>query len=196
MTFTQALTAAGFGLALASTAVLQGCVAIVGGGAAAGAAVAYDRRTTGTLIDDEIIELKAIDALSQDQEIWDQAHVNITSINNIVLVTGEAPSEVLRKRVADLVSAIPKVRSVHNEMAIAAPSSLLSRSSDALVTTKAKTAMLQHGTNLAGRTKVVTENGVIYLMGLMTRAEGEAATEIARRTGGVQRVVKVFEYLD
>lgn len=176
--------------------LLQGCVAAVGTGVVAGAATAYDRRTTGTLIDDQIIELKVVERASKDTELWDQSHINVTSFNNIVLLTGEAPSELLRQRLTKLAAGVPKVRSVHNEMAIAAPSSLLSRSSDTVVTTKALAALANLELDLAGRTKVVTENGVVYLMGLVTRAEADAATNVARQVGGVQRVVKVFEYLN
>ncbi len=176
--------------------LLQGCIAAVGTGVVAAGATAYDRRTTGTLIDDEIIEFKVIDRLSTDKELWDQSHINVTSYNNIVLLTGEAPSETLRQKVTDEAAGVPKVRSVHNELAIAAPSSLLSRSSDTLVTTKAKASLANLDLDLAGRTVVITENGVVYLMGLVTRAEADAATDVARQIGGVQRVVKVFEYLD
>lgn len=177
-------------------ALLQGCIAAVGTGVVAAGATAYDRRTAGTLIDDEIIELKFIERVSSDKELWNQSHINVTSYNNVVLLTGEAPSETLRQRVTDVAARVPKVRSVHNELAIAAPSSLLSRSSDALVTTQAKASLANLDLDLAGRTKVVTENGVVYLMGLVTRAEGDAATNVTRQIGGVQRVVKVFEYLD
>ncbi len=181
---------------LGSAGGLTGCAAVVGGGAAATAAAAYDRRTTGTVIDDEFIELKAVEAWSKDQELWDQAHLNATSYNNVLLITGEAPSETLRQRAASLVRAIPKVREVHNEIRVAAPSSLPSRSSDSWVTGKVKTALLNADSINALRIKVVTEAGVVYLMGLVTRAEADAATDIARRVDGVQRVVKIFEYLD
>ena len=165
-------------------------------GAAATAATAYDRRTTGTLIDDETIELKLLDALKADNEVWEQTHINGTSYNNILLLTGEAPSETLRQRVAAIGAGIRKVREVHNEIRVAAPSSLPSRSSDAWVTSKVKTAMINADEVDSLRIKVVTEAGVVYLMGLVSRAEADAATDVARRVGGVQRVVKVFEYTD
>ena len=174
---------------------LAGCALGVGAGAATGAAVAYDRRTTGTMVDDELIEFKVIDAVRRDQELWNQIHLNATSFNNVVLLTGEAPTEELRGRTGSLVQKIPKVRTVHNEMAIAAPSSLLSRSSDTWITGKVKTNMLTNDRESA-RIKVITENGSVYLMGLVTRAEADAATDIARKVSGVQRVVKVFEYID
>lgn len=173
---------------------LTGCAAVIGGGAAATAATAYDRRTTGTVIDDEFIELKAVEAWSNDAELWEQTHLNATSYNNVLLLTGEAPSETLRQRAAAMVRGIPKVREVHNEIRVAAPSSLPSRSSDSWVTGKVKTALLNADTVDALRIKVVTEAGVVYLMGLVTRAEADAATDVARRVAGVQRVVKIFEY--
>ena len=180
---------------LLSTSYLSGCAVGVGVSAATGAAVVYDRRTTGTMVDDELIEFKVIDAISEDKELWSQIHFNATSFNNNVLLTGESPTEALRDRTSSLVRKIPKVRNVHNEMTIAAPSSLLSRSSDTWITGKVKTNLLINNKNSA-HIKVVTENGSVYLMGLVTRAEADAATEIARQVSGVQRVVKVFEYID
>ena len=182
-------------LILLSVQYLQGCALGIGAGAATGAAVAYDRRTTGTMVDDELIEFKVIDAIRKDQELWNQIHLNATSFNNVVLLTGEAPSEELRGRTGNLVADIPKVRTVHNEIAIAAPSSMLSRASDSWITGKVKTNMLTNDKESA-RIKVVTENGSVYLMGLVTRAEADVATEITRKVSGVQRVVKVFEYIE
>ena len=182
-------------LILSASNYLSGCALGIGAGAATGAAVAYDRRTIGTMVDDELIEFKVIDAIRKDQELWNQIHLNATSFNNIVLLTGEAPTEDLRGRTSSLVGNIPKVRTVHNKMAIAAPSSMLSRSSDTWITGKVKTNMLTNDRESA-RIKVITENGSVYLMGLVTRAEADTATEIARKVSGVQRVVKVFEYIE
>ena len=181
---------------LAVSVALGGCAAAVVGGAAATASTAHDRRTTGTMIDDELIENKLLDALHEDTELWDQTHINGTAYNGVLLLTGEAPSETLRQRAAHIGSKLPKVREVHNELRVAAPSSFPSRSSDSWVTGKVKTALLNSDKIDGLRVKVVTEAGVVYLMGLLTRAEADAATDSARRVGGVQRVVKVFEYLD
>lgn len=175
--------------------VVQGCAATIGAGAATGAAVAYDRRTTGTFIDDQLIELKSLDAIRSDEELWEQSHINITSFNNIILLTGETPSEELRKRAQDRVGKLPKVRRVHNELQIAAPSAVLSRSGDTWITAKLKVELLNAQGLESTRIKVVTENGVVYLMGLVSRKEADLATEVARRVNGVQRVVKVFEYI-
>lgn len=178
-------------------ALLASCApALVGAGAATTAAVAHDRRTPGTMIDDQLIEWKARAALGEDQELWSQSHINVTSFNNIVLLTGETPSERMRTRAAEIVREVERVRGVHNELQIAAPSSMLSRSSDSWITGKVKSSMLADGSVPGTRVKVVTEAGTVYLMGLVTREEAEAATEIARKVNGVQRVVKLFEYLE
>lgn len=183
-------------LLLACACVLQGCVAVAAGGAAAGASAAVDRRTTGTLVEDQAIELKAIKLLNADQEINKQAHLNVTSYNMVVLLTGEAPSEQLRERAGTIVRGVDKVATVHNEISIAAPSSIMTRSSDTVITSKVKTKLLADKNIEGVNIKVVTENGVVYLMGLATRAEADRATEVARQTGGVQKVVKVFQYTD
>jgi osmotically-inducible protein OsmY len=180
----------------AQPALLGGCAAAVGAGVVTGAAVAHDRRTTGTFIDDGLIELKAVGALQEDDELWNYSHINVTSLNNIVLLTGESPSEALRQRAAQAVANVQKVRKVHNEVVVAAPSSMLSRSGDTVTTGKVKTALLNSDDVDATRIKVVTENGVVFLMGLVTQKEADAATEVARRVGGVQRVVRIFEFID
>lgn len=173
-----------------------GCAAVAVGGAAAGATAAVDRRTTGTLIEDEAIELKARRAFSSDKDLSGQAHLNATSFNTVVLVSGETPTEELRARAIEHVRKIPKVSHVHNEVTVAAPSSMMSRSSDSVITSKVKTKLLANE-NIDGiHVKVVTENGVVYLMGLLSRAEADRATEVARLTGGVQKVVKLFQYTD
>ena len=176
--------------------LLGGCVAAAITATGAGAAVAVDPRTTGTMIEDESIELKAGHALSQNKELADKAHINVTSYNNRVLVTGEAPTEQLRRQAIELVRAVPKVSQVYDEITIAAPTSLMTRSSDTVITSKVKTRMLASDKVQGLNVKVVTENGVVYLMGLVKRKQGDAATEIARTTGGVQKVVKLFQYTD
>lgn len=176
--------------------LLQGCAPAVVGGAAAGAGVAYDRRTTGTVIDDQGIEFKAKYALFNDKEIHDQSHINVTSYNGIVLLTGETPSESLKQKVTTEVKQIPKVRRIHNELAIAAPSALPSRSSDAWITSKIKAKMTTDERTDPFHIKVVTARGIVYLMGLVSRAEADQAVSLVKNTAGVQRVVKIFEYTD
>ena len=179
--------------------MLSGCTAaVIGAGAAAGttAAVAHDRRTTGTFIEDQSIELKAAKSFYSDKEINDSSHLNVTSYNLVVLITGETPSEDIRNRIVNIVREIPKVTHVYDELTIAAPSSWTSRSSDSLITSKVKTKLLTLDNFDGTRVKVVTDKGVVYLMGLLTRAESEDATRVAQKTGGVQKVVKLFQYID
>lgn len=181
--------------ALLAPLLLGGCAATVVGGAAAGASAAVDRRTTGTLVDDQLIELKAVQLLSEDPPLWEQTHVNVTSYNGVLLITGEAPTATLKQRVADIVRAIPKVRHIHNELSIAAPSTMLSRSSDTYLSAKVKTALLTDKQVAANNVKVVSENGTVYLMGIASRPEADHATNVVRQVGGVERVIKLFEYV-
>ncbi len=186
-------------VALITANLIYGCTPVVVGGAATGATAAYDRRTVGSFVDDEGIELKTRMAIFNEKELNSQIHINITSYNGIVLLSGEAPTAELRARAENITRGIEKVRLIHNEMSIAAPSSLMTRSSDTLITGKVKTSLFGikglEGFNPT-RVKVVTENGTVYLMGMLHRNEAAAVTEKARQVGGVQRVVKLFEYLD
>ncbi|MEJ2094056.1 MAG: BON domain-containing protein [Gammaproteobacteria bacterium] len=182
--------------ALSISVLLQACTPVVVGTAATGVVVAHDRRTTGTVIDDQGIEFKANQAFYEDKEIEDSSHVNVTSYNLVVLITGETPSEELKQRIGNIVAALPKVTHVYNELTISAPSSLVSRSSDSLITSKVKTRLLTIKDFDGTRVKVVTEKGIVYLMGLVTQQESEIATNAARQVGGVQKVVKLFQYID
>ncbi len=175
---------------------LSGCALVAVGGAATAAAVAIDRRTPGTQLEDQTIEVKAGQALNGDKELNDQAHLNVTSYNTVVLLTGETPTDAMRQKALELVKSVEKVTHVYNEITIAAPSSLVARSSDSYITTKVKTKFFANKQLTGIEIKVVTEKGVVYLMGLVTHAEAEIATDIARQTGGVQKVVKLFQYTD
>ena len=180
---------------LATVSLVQGCApAAITSAATAVTTVAADRRTTGTLIEDEAIEIKSRLALVDRGELNDRVHVNFTSFNTALLVTGEAPTEAHRQAVIDLLKNVEKVTTVHNEIAVSAPSSLLSRSADTIISAKIKARLIAEKDLSSLHIKVVTENGVTYLMGLVSREEGDIATEIARRTGGVEKVVKLFEY--
>lgn len=184
-------------LCLAPLWFAAGCAPVVVGGAAAtGVAVVHDRRSAGTVIDDQTIEFQALGDLHADKELYKQAHINVTSYNKVALLTGEAPTEELKERAAEIVRGNEKVRRVHNEITLAAPSSFTSRSADTILTGKVKAAMVGIKDFDLTRVKVVTENGVVYLLGLVTRAEAEIATEAARTTSGVQRVVRIFEYAE
>ncbi len=181
-------------LLLAVTAIyLSGCATALVTGAATGVVVAKDRRTAGTFIDDNTVELKIAKQILEDAELNKQTHINATAFNGKVLLTGEAPSPDLRTQVVNIARSIKHVEHVYNEITLAAPSSLVSRSSDTLITTKVKAKLLGVKDFDSTNVKVVTENGVVYLMGLMREREGNAATEVARRISGVQKVVKLFE---
>ena len=180
---------------LAHLFVLQGCAPVaITGATTAVTTLASDRRTTGTFIEDEAIEIKSRLALSNQKDLNKRVHINFTSYNTSVLVSGEAPTEADRQAVIDLVNNVEKVTRVHDEIAIAAPSSLISRSADSVVTAKIKAKIIAEKDLSSLHIKVVNENGVTFLMGLVFTQEGDVATEIARRTGGVQKVVKLFEY--
>jgi osmotically-inducible protein OsmY len=175
-------------------ASLSGCIGVVLGGAAGGASVVNDPRTAGSLVEDESIELKAGNLLRGDKELAQQTHINVTSYNQIVLVSGEAPTEDMRTRVFDLVKGIEKVRTAHNEITIAAPSPVSSRTTDSWLTTSVKAKIVGAKELNAIKIKVVTEAGTVYLMGLVKQDEGDLAAQLASQTAGVQRVVKLFEY--
>lgn len=179
--------------ALAAATLLQGCfpAAVVATGAAA--MIATDRRSPGIYVEDENIELKAGARLREER--FGTTHVNATSFNRRVLLTGEAPTEELRKQVEQAVRSIPNVRDVDDEIQVAGASSLAARGNDSLITGNVKARMVNNGKFSPNHVKVVTEANVVYLMGLVTPAEGDAAAEIARTTQGVSRVVKVFEYI-
>jgi osmotically-inducible protein OsmY len=178
---------------LAAVPFLQSCAPIAVAGAGAAALVASDRRTTGTYVEDEEIEWKVVGKMREPQ--FSAAHVNATSYNRRVLLTGEAPDENVKKQAEDAVRSIPNVREITNELQVAGASSFASRGSDALVTSNVKARMVNKPKFSVHNIKVVTEAGVVYLMGLVTPEEGDAAVEIARNTSGVVRVVKVFEYI-
>jgi osmotically-inducible protein OsmY len=173
---------------------LQGCVPLVAGGIGAGVAIANDRRSSGIYIEDQNIEIKAQSRIGE--KFKDQVHINTTSYNLSVLVTGEAPNDAARVEVASIVQSIPNVRQVFNEVALAPLSSFSNRSNDSYLTTKVKARMVEANKFNVIQVKVVSEASVVYLLGLVTHKEAEDATEIARTTSGVQKVVRLFEYLD
>lgn len=182
-------------IALALSAInLQGCFPIVATGAGTGVLMAEDRRTSGTFIEDQGIELKTSNRLSD--KFKDTVHINLTSYNRVVLMTGEVPTEAAKQEAEQIARGVPNVNNVINELAIAGNSSYTSRSNDSYLTSKVKVRFVDMGKFQANHVKVVTENSVVYLLGLVTRKEADSAAEIARTTSGVRKVVKVFEYLD
>lgn len=178
----------------AALGALQGCFPVIATGVGTGAIMAGDRRTTGTFIEDESIEDKA--ALQIGEKYKSTAHVNVTSFNRQVLITGEVPNAAAKTDIGKIVSSVPNVKAVSNELAVSGLTGLTSRSSDSIITGDVKLRFLNNKAFQADHIKVITENGTVYLMGLVYRKEAEAATELASTTSGVQKVVKVFEYLD
>lgn len=156
----------------------------------------YSKRTLGTVIDDQQIESRAKVNIAKAHADLAKAHVVVVSFNGVVLLAGQVASEELRNLAAETVKNMRKVRIVHNELSIAGPTSLIARGNDAWLTTKVKTAMAASSDVVARRIKVVTENGVVYMMGLVTRDEADAAVRLARKRYGVQKIVKVFEYIN
>ena len=180
--------------AAAAATLLGACAPLLIGGAAVGTAlVVTDRRSSGTQIDDQGIELKAINAVNR--AIGDRGHINVTSFDRLVLITGEVPSEANKAAVEAAISRIENVRSIVNELAIAGNSSLTSRSSDTLITGKVKASLIDAKDLQAHAFKVVTERGVVYLMGRVTEREAKRASDVARGVSGVQKVVRVFEII-
>jgi osmotically-inducible protein OsmY len=175
------------------TCLLPGCAFMAG--AAGGVAIGNDSRSPGTILEDETIENTATRLIYQDKQLENKIHVNVTSYNHVMLITGEVLSKALRERVIDIVRNVKNVRRVHNELAIASLASFESRSNDTLITSKIKTKMLGTRYLKALRIKVVTENASVYLMGIVPPEQADMAAEVARNISGVKRVVKLFEYL-
>ncbi len=184
-------------IVIATLLLLQGCAALVVGGAATTAVVAHDRRTTGIMVEDQAIELKTYDRLAQDESIKQNSKINVTSYNKIVLLTGQAGNDAIRRQAEQLASQVEQVRRVVNEIEIGSTASFGEHSRDVALTTEVKLKL----TNVdlpdfdPLRVKVVTERGSVYLMGLLTKDEAHAVTEVVRYISGVRRVVKVFEYI-
>ncbi|HZE10968.1 MAG TPA: BON domain-containing protein [Burkholderiales bacterium] len=182
------------GLLLASAVLLQACAeALIVGGVAAGVVLAADRRQAEVMFSDQRIEFSASSKV--DDALKGQGHVNVTSYNYTVLLTGEVPTAQAKADAEKAVTQVPNVKTVVNELQIAGTSSAASRSNDAYITSKVKSNFLGNGKFKATDIKVITEASVVYLLGLVTREEADAATEVARGTGGVQKVVRVFEYV-
>lgn len=174
--------------------LLPGCAAIVAGTAATSVMVAQDRRTTGTIVEDKSIQMKSLRAIQNVAH--NDPHVNVTAVsfNNRVLLLGQAPSHQARTDIENAVRNIAKVRQIHNEVAIADPVNPIIQSADALITAKIKGEMAITKDVSSNRIKVVTEDGIVYLMGLIKPSEEAIAVDIARYTKGVKKVVKLFEY--
>ena len=183
--------------AILATTLLTGCIPLLVGGTAVGVGVAHDRRTTGAVVDDQTIALKLYNTL--DQQLPPGNHINVTSYNGAVLLSGEVVSAQAREQAETIARRIePPIREIYNELVIGPPSALSSRNNDTLLTTKVKAALLRINDIPdfdPSRVKVVTERGVVYLLGLVRPREADAAADVASQVGGVRQVVTLFEYI-
>lgn len=177
-------------------ALATGCAGVAVGGVAAGGLAMHDRRSLGSLVDDAGIELKVLAVIKADDELAAQTHIKADSVNGIVLLTGEAATPELRDRVLTLVREIQSARRIVNEMRVAPPSTFSERSRDAWLAGKAKARLVGTANLDSTRVKITTTDRTVYLMGLVSQQEGDIATEAVRTVAGVDRVVKLFEYLD
>ena len=173
--------------------MLAGCFGAAAVGVGTGALMMADRRNPETFVSDEGMEIRAANRITE--KYGDKVHVNVTSFNRMVLLTGEVPNEAAKGDVEKIASSVPDVKSISNELAIAGPSSFGGRSNDSYITSKVKARFVDANKFAANHVKVVTEAGVVFLIGMVTQAEANAAVEIARTTGGVQKVVRVFEII-
>ncbi len=181
------------GLILCVAGALSACVPVIMGGMVMGGLVATDRRTSGTQLEDEGIELRAASRLRE--ALGERAHFNVNSYNRQVLLSGEAPSAQDKQLIEQIVSKVENVRAIVNEIAVLGNSTLPQRSSDSLVTGKVKAGLVDAKDLYANAFKIVTERGTTYMMGRVTQREADRATDIARGVNGVQRVVRIFEII-
>jgi osmotically-inducible protein OsmY len=180
--------------AIAASTVLTACAPLVVGGAMLGGTLmATDRRTSGAQVEDQAIELKAMNRVHD--VIGDRGHVSVTSYNRVALITGEVPAEEDRSAVEQAVQRVENVKSTINELAVMGASSLTSRSNDTILTSKVKASFVDAKDIFANSFKVVTERGTVYLMGRVTEREATRAVDITRGVGGVQKVVRLMEIL-
>lgn len=180
--------------ATAAISLLEGCAAVVASTAATSVMVAQDRRTAGTIVEDKSIELKALQAIVDASHQDPKVHVGATSYNNRVLLVGQVPSYQVRSNIENAVKKIDKIKQIHNEIVVNEPTNLLTRSHDSWITTKIKSEMTVTKDFNPTRVKVTTEDGIVYLMGIVKKPEEQIAVDIARHTKDVKKVVKIFEY--
>ena len=171
--------------------LLSGCPAAIVGGGALAYGVAEDRRTSGTMIDDDNIETRVSRGVRE--RYGENTHVNVTSFNRSVLLTGEVPEDAKKAEIEKLAQGAGNVRNITNELQVGAPSSMSARANDSYITTKVKGRLLDSNKVNPIHVKVVTEAGVVYLMGIVTDQEANDAVEVARNTGGVVKVVRIFD---
>lgn len=181
---------------VAVAALSQGCAPLLVAGAGTAAVAAHDRRTLGAFVDDQTIELRAASAIRSDEALGRDTRLKVISMNGIVLLAGEAATPELRDLALAKMREIAGIRRTVNEIQIAPRASFASRARDTWLTTKVKTRLIYTEDLDSTRVKVVTANGAVYLLGLVTQKEADLAAETASAVGGVARVVKIFEYID
>ncbi len=181
---------------LTATFILQGCVALGLGGAAVATKVGTDPRTIGSQVDDETLELKVYDAITKDEQIKAEGRVVVVSYSGRVLLLGQVPEESLKEVATGLAKGVENIGDVYNEMRVGSPISLTQKTQDSWITTKIKSDMLLNSAVKTTDIKVITENKEVFLLGNVTQDQGTAAAEVARKVSGVEKVVKVFKYLN
>jgi osmotically-inducible protein OsmY len=184
---------AALALVVTSLAGLSGCFPVLVGGAVMGGLVATDRRTSGSVVEDEGIELRSSSRIKE--ALGDRGHINVTSYNRQVLLSGEVPSAQDKQLVEQIVSRVDNVRNIVNELAVMGNASLTQRSSDSLITGRVKASLVDAKDLFSNAFKVVTERGTTYIMGRVTEREAKRATQVVSSTSGVQKVVRIFEII-
>jgi len=180
-------------LGLACT--LQSCFFVAGAAAGAAAvAIVYDHRKLEKILEDTQIANKILERIAKVPHLHNDSHIEVTVFNHVVLLTGQTPEAAWRQEADDIAKSVNGVDKVYNQITIQGPTSSLTRTSDTWITTKIKSQMLATSNLKSGSIKVVTENGVVYLMGIVSREQADTAVEIARQVSGVQKVVKIFQY--
>ncbi|MDX2164201.1 MAG: BON domain-containing protein [Gammaproteobacteria bacterium] len=186
-----------FGLLTLSMAMsLQGCVVVAaaGAGAAGTAAVVNENRSMNAISDDSNIEYTAGSEINQNPALNENSHISVVSFNHAVLLVGQVPSDSVKEQVQSLVQSLPKVSRVYNQLQVRPETTMTQRTKDTWITTKVKANMLSEKGLHSGQIKVVTENKVVYLLGIVSKHQAQLASDVARRVSGVQRVVTLFQY--
>lgn len=181
---------------VATAALLQGCVAAAVVGVVGGASVATDNRSLGNQIDDQKIELDAHAQLAASEALSENTNLQVISVNGSVLIVGQAPNSYLRDQAIKMLNEVKGVKQLHNQVRISNTTAFTTKTNDVWLTSKVKTALFTHDELDATNIKVVTENGEVFLMGLVTKTQANIAVDIARNVGGVNRVFKIFEYIE
>lgn len=174
---------------------LQGCAAAVVAGTAGAVTAANDRRTLGSQIDDNNIEIKSSIAISEIERLHKFANINVISVNGIVLMIGQAPNQEMINEAQKAIEGIDGIRKIHNQIRIGSNIGMSTQTHDSWLTSKVKTQLLTTEDISSNNIKVITENGEVFLMGLVSNTEANTAVDVARNVSGVERVIKVFEYL-